>query len=188
MFIIMLDRGDSMIFIAGIHGVGKSYFIDKVKQRKHIDVYTASKLIEEYKRCTFLSDKKIKDIPNNQKALLEALRYKGLLGKNILLNGHFCLLDENGSVIRINKNTYFDLNISSIVLLTEDVDIVVRRRRERDGLDICIESTEKFQNEEKNYAKEIAELLGVPLYINQGEKGIEGAIDFVINSLEGEEA
>lgn len=62
-----------MIFISGVHGVGKSYFCDKVKENIDIDTYLASSLISERKQAAFSSDKLIPDIDDNQKYLLAAV-------------------------------------------------------------------------------------------------------------------
>lgn len=44
-----------MIFISGIHGVGKSYFCNKVKSLLNVDTYSSSKLIAECKKEGFPS-------------------------------------------------------------------------------------------------------------------------------------
>ena len=62
-----------MIFISGVHGVGKSYFCNLLKERLGISAYTASQLIAEAKQSGFSPDKKIADINQNQLYLLEAV-------------------------------------------------------------------------------------------------------------------
>ena len=42
-----------MIFISGVHGVGKSYFCDLVKAKLGIETFTASQLIERKKNKVF---------------------------------------------------------------------------------------------------------------------------------------
>lgn len=46
-------RGISMIFISGVHGVGKTYFSNLVKSELHINSYTASELIEKSRNLKF---------------------------------------------------------------------------------------------------------------------------------------
>lgn len=62
-----------MIFISGVHGVGKSYFCDMVKKELGINAFTASQLIEKKKNRVFDSNKRIKDIDDNQRLLIESL-------------------------------------------------------------------------------------------------------------------
>ena len=59
-----------MIFISGVHGVGKSYFCNIVKDRTGIESYSASKLITERKKQGFPASKLIPDIDENQQYLL----------------------------------------------------------------------------------------------------------------------
>ena len=42
-----------MIFISGIHGVGKSYFCEKLKEVTGIESYASSSLIEQKKKVIF---------------------------------------------------------------------------------------------------------------------------------------
>lgn len=45
-----------MIFISGVHGVGKSYFCDMVKAATGIESYSASTLITQKKHSGFAKD------------------------------------------------------------------------------------------------------------------------------------
>lgn len=168
-----------MIFISGIHGVGKSYFCDEVKKRLGLNAYSASSLISELKEEFFKSDKLIKDIDNNQGYLLEALKRLDKSEKRYLLDGHLCLLNGRGYVQRINIQTFFDLNPRGIVLLTENPGVIAERRQTRDGIIHDKDQINSFQNEEIAYAKEVSALLGIPLYISKGANDIENAILFI---------
>ena len=82
-----------VIFVSGIHGVGKDYFTRKIEEELGIKSYSASELISEYGNVNFNSDKKTKNIGSNQDYLLQAIRSEKL-PKEYILNGHFCLLNE----------------------------------------------------------------------------------------------
>lgn len=82
-----------MIFISGVHGVGKSYFCDMVKQAIDINAYSASTLISKKKKSGFSSDKLIPDIDDNQQYLLQAVNELRAAEGNFILDGHFCLLN-----------------------------------------------------------------------------------------------
>jgi len=63
-----------IIFVAGIHGVGKTYLCQSLKESIGIDHFSASQLISEFKREKFSStDKSVKNINNNQELLLKAI-------------------------------------------------------------------------------------------------------------------
>ncbi len=95
-----------MIFISGIHGVGKSYFCDKVKAELGIDTFSASKLISERKHAGFSSNKLIPDIDENQQYLLLAVSELNAVNTDYLLDGHLCLLNAEGKVTRIPSETF----------------------------------------------------------------------------------
>lgn len=55
-----------MIFVSGVHGVGKSYFCNLVKESTGIETYSASTLIAAKKQSEFSKHKLIPDIDDNQ--------------------------------------------------------------------------------------------------------------------------
>lgn len=60
-----------MIFISGVHGVGKTYFCDQVQKELNISAYPASRLIAEKKKVGFDSSKLVSDIDENLQYLLK---------------------------------------------------------------------------------------------------------------------
>lgn len=168
-----------MIFVSGVHGVGKSYFCNLVKESTGIETYSASTLITAKKQSEFSKDKLIPDIDDNQQFLLMAVNELKTFGKNFILDGHFCLLNASGEVQRISHDTFTMLKPDAIVLLTEKPEIIVSRRRERDRIDITAESVEQFQEEERRYAGEVAKNIGAKLFISNGAEDLMQAIDFI---------
>ena len=83
-----------MVFVSGVHGVGKSYFCGILKERLNISSYTASSLISGRKKARFSTDKRVADIDVNQLYLLEAVKELKDRNEEFLLDGHFCLLDS----------------------------------------------------------------------------------------------
>ena len=169
----------NMIFISGVHGVGKSYFCDIVKRNISINTYSASTLITEKKKSGFSSDKLIPDIDDNQQYLLDAVQELRQSEGNFILDGHFCLLNGEGVVTRIPSNTFTSLRPEALILLTEDPNIISNRRKERDGRDVSVQGIEEFQNEEKAYALEVAQDIGAKIFISKGVDDLENAISFI---------
>lgn len=168
-----------MIFISGVHGVGKSFFCDKVNAELGIDTHSASKLISEQKNAGFSSDKLIPDIDDNQRYLLAAVQELNAADRQYLLDGHFCLLNADGQVTRISPETFTALRPDAIVLLTEKPNVIAERRKQRDGIDHDTNDIRRFQDEEISYAKEVAEALGVPIKISEGADDLNNTLDFV---------
>lgn len=168
-----------MIFISGVHGVGKSYFCDMVKKAININAYSASTLISNKKKAGFSSDKLIPDIDDNQQYLLQAVDELRTSEGNFILDGHFCLLNAEGQVQRIGLDTFTTLKPEAILLLTEDPKVIAERRRSRDNCEVSAESIKEFQDSEESYAKEVADAISAKLFISRGSSDLEKAIEFI---------
>lgn len=77
-----------MIFLAGIHGVGKGVLSKEIEEKTGIKSYSASELMQEQGNMSFNVNKRANNISKNQDYLVEAIRNKNLSGRYIL-NGHF---------------------------------------------------------------------------------------------------
>ena len=168
-----------MIFISGVHGVGKSYFCNLVKEATGIECYSASSLIKDRKKHGFPADKRVADIDENQLYLLAAVDDLRASVGEFLLDGHFCLLNTEGEITRIPLGTFTTLKPEAIVLLTEDPDIIAKRRQNRDNVEHKASDIKAFQDEEIKYAKEVAEILHVPLKISTGSNDVNNTIEFI---------
>jgi adenylate kinase len=155
-----------LIFLAGIHGVGKSYLGTPVAKNLGMDYFTASQLIREEKgRATWGVDKHVAEIDDNQLALIRAVARKRSEAQSILLDGHFVLRGQLGELIRLEKNVFAELKFSAVILLTENPQTVARRIEERDGVTTDHASITNLANEEYSHAHDVCGTLGVPLKI-----------------------
>jgi adenylate kinase len=168
-----------MIFLSGVHGVGKSYFCQRVNVELGIVTHSASKLIANRKNVNFANDKLIPDIDNNQQYLLAAVNDLNFSSTKYILDGHFCLLNSDGNVSRIPTETFIALHPEAIILLTETPEIIAERRGQRDGIIPDVSAIQHFQDEEMYYANEIAEVLGVPITISSGSNDFEKTLCFL---------
>lgn len=168
-----------MILVSGIHGVGKSFFCDCVKEQLNINYYSASQLITAKRNKGFSEDKHVPDIDNNQPLLIESIEELRQNEGEFILDGHFCLLDADGRITRIPSETYTSLKPDRIVLLTERPEIIAERREKRDGVQQDINDIKAFQDAERVYAKEISDQLEIPLIISSGLDDIQRIIKWV---------
>lgn len=63
-----------IVFIGGIHGVGKSYLTEKISCHLGIRSYSASKLIAMSKEQDFTANKFIESIDTNQDQLIQSIQ------------------------------------------------------------------------------------------------------------------
>lgn len=150
-----------MIFVGGIHGVGKTYFCNIIKEILEIKNYSASQLVAGRREKSFSADKFVSDIDDNQALLLNAINDLRQTDEEFILDGHFCLLNEKGVITRISMGTYTLLKPDAMILLLESPEVIAQRRLQRDGIrqDECI--INDFQCAEIAYATEIARLVVV---------------------------
>lgn len=171
----------NIIFFSGIHGVGKTYLAEILQIKLGIPRYLASELISSKRKVDYRIDKKVDDIALNQNLLFEALKERNLFKDLIILEGHFCLINKNGEVERIQKEIFKELNIKVIVLIYEEPIEIIQRVNKRGSGEYDLNFIEKFQNEEIYYAREIADYINVPLYI---EKSSEFDLNIIQNLIE----
>ena len=168
-----------MILVSGIHGVGKSFFCDCIKEQLNLSYYSASQLITTKRNKVFSVDKHVPDIDDNQPLLIESIEELRQNVGEFILDGHFCLLDADGKITRIPPETYTSLKPDRIILLTERPEIIAERREIRDGIKQDMNDIKAFQDAEKAYAKEISDQLGIPLIISSGSDDIQRIIEWV---------
>jgi len=170
-----------MIFIGGVHGVGKTTFCLNVKEKLGLNFYSASGLISKYKKHEFPKNKFVSDIDGNQYKLISIKKILDEKENQYLLDGHFCLFDSNGNLQRINSLFFKELAPDAIVLLTEEPSIIAERRKQRDAIECNEEDIQICQIAEMEYGKNIADLLSIPIFILQGSLNINNAIIFIEN-------
>ena len=124
-----------IILLSGAHGVGKGFFLNKIRDDiQQYEVYSASKLIERYQLPTDSGYKKVSNVNNNQDVLITALKEAKLQSaKDVILDGHLCLFNADGEVERIPENFFINAQIKGIVLLQDDSNIICDRINQRDA-------------------------------------------------------
>jgi len=156
----------SVIFLTGVHGVGKGYLGAPVAKSLGMDHFTASQLIREEKgRATWGADKRVAEVDDNQAALIRAVHHHRELGHDILLDGHFVLRGMSGELVRLERDVFANLQLSGVILLTEDAQIIAGRLVDRDGIAITPESISDHAAEVYAHVNDVCSKLNVPLVV-----------------------
>ncbi|MGS0943694.1 ATP-binding protein (plasmid) [Pseudomonas luteola] len=122
------------VFIAGIHGVGKTFLCDSYANKFGVIHHSSSSLIKMEKRSSnWGGDKRTYNIDENQLALSIAVKRILSSGARLLLDGHFVLKDENNNLINIPLEFFSEISISGVVLIEADEDVIKARLRVRDN-------------------------------------------------------
>lgn len=160
-----------MIFVAGIHGVGKTTFSEGLAKELHINHYVASQIIAARDKERVYPAKLVDAIDDNQAILIEECSAISQKEHEFILDGHMCLLDSNGIITRISEEVFDRLNISKLIVLECPAVIIQERMKNRDSIYWPIEKINTFMAEERVYGKYIANKLGIPFELHiEGEK------------------
>lgn len=154
------------ILVAGIHGVGKTYLASQSAESSGLLYTSASTLIrEERLKVTWDRDKNVKEIDKNQVALASAVARHNEMGNRLLLDGHFVLFNENGSITLIEAAVFEDLRLGGVILVESDSQTIREHLEKRDERRWSVERVELLKNAEKDHAKEVCKALNLKLVV-----------------------
>lgn len=165
-----------MIFVGGIHGVGKTYFCDIIKKKTGINSYTISDLIHD--NVNLNPNKEVENIIENQRILLE--KVKEIKDEEYILDGHFCLINKGGEFLKIPSDVFIELKPTRIIVLRDESCRIIRRRQTRDGVILSGRVVEQFQKMEIEHAKMVAEMMNIPIFIYKNGHDYKEVLNFVL--------
>lgn len=171
-----------MVFIGGVHAVGKGTLCNCLWRELGIQTYSSSKLIESARNLTFSSDKNTNVVSANQAALISMVQEKKALGQPFLLDGHFCLKGTNG-VKAIPENVFLEIAPDAVIVLVAKAEIIQQRRKERDGVNERLEEITNFQKLELSEAKLIATKLRIPFLQANALEDYDNIKKFICNVI-----
>lgn len=158
----------SLIFVGGIHGVGKTTLCLKAFAPFGYHCMTASSLISAYGR-RIDKNKQVNNIYDNQTALIEQLALEKKKHCRFLLDGHFTLINSQGHIEPVDRSVFKRINPTQLILIKGDSKETARRLAIRDGKDWNPAFVEEFQKEEEKYAKLISKELNKDLFVIDNE-------------------
>lgn len=166
-----------IILLTGIHGVGKGYISNLIKDKIKLPIYEASKLIKQTGNDSDYN-KKVKNINENQELLY--LGINNFINEDVfVLDGHTCLININGDIEKINLDVLKSFNIIGIINIYDDVGLIKRRLYDRDKCNYEYEILDYFQKSEHENSKELAKELNVPFLKFRNGENIKSMINFL---------
>ncbi len=154
-----------LIFVGGIHGVGKSTICRNVCVDNTFTHLTASELIKSESHNKSLlnnpSSKKVSALKDNQKCLTLALEKKTSQGGSFLLDGHFVLFDTDGKIQKIPLATFKKIMPEELVVITGDPKIIQDRLYGRDKQKYELRALREMQKKEVAHAIRIGAKLNI---------------------------
>lgn len=155
-----------VLFVAGIHGVGKTTACESISRKLEVAHFTASQVImKERTKAIEETTKLVTDLKGNQTLLLRGIS-KLANQKHLILDGHFTMRRKSDTCLElIEVGVFQGMNLVGIIIYIDDVEKIARRMLERDGCVCEITQLQEHQNTELAHAKFVASALQIPLTI-----------------------
>lgn len=154
-----------IIFIGGIHGVGKGTVSKAICSQADTIHLSASDLIKWNEVSADEKNKKVENILGTQERLINELNFAVQEGKTYLLDGHFCLLNKNNEPEKVPFETFKKIAPIIIAVVVDDIAKIVNRLNSRDGKNYDFITLNNMQHMEVDYANELSVQLNTPFII-----------------------
>ena len=152
---------NDLIFIGGIHGVGKGTICDKICEQTDFIHIIASEILR-WDEISKPDNKKVENIQSTQDRLIAGLDKALKKNESYLLDGHFCLFNSEGQFEKVPMETFEKIAPKLIVLVTIKIDLIKERLEKRDNKRYDFDLLKNMQTSEKEYAQQISSKLNVP--------------------------
>jgi adenylate kinase len=154
-----------VVFLGGIHGVGKSTLADQCKELR-VEHLRASDLIRKASSdARFDAAKRVKDVEGNQGILVRAFEQATADGGRFLLDGHFTLFNAVGSIERVPLQTFEALAPQAVGVVIDDAEEISSRLSKRDGRCPDTKVLAQMLDEELSHATIVSKSLDIQLAV-----------------------
>lgn len=109
---------NNIIFIGGVHGVGKGTICQKIKEKLDFTHLSASEVLKWDDFKNEKGDKRVENVSTTQQRLIENLKNIVNPQKKYLLDGHFCLLKKDNSIERVPLKVFQQINPLAVIIVT----------------------------------------------------------------------
>ncbi|MES2366205.1 MAG: ATP-binding protein [Pseudomonadota bacterium] len=156
-----------VIFVAGVHAVGKTTACAYAADVLRIPHYAASSLIKAEKASAIpVHGKAVADVDGNQVLLIRGVhkaceRHDG----RIILDGHFTLSKPRGEIEAIALDVFRALELDGVVIFQDEPAVIAERLNLRDGGGGNPGAIALHQEAELAHAHSISVELSVPIKI-----------------------
>ena len=157
-----VNKKNFAVFVGGVHGVGKTTFLNKTLRQLGFTCFSASELIKRHK-LSVSKDKTVANIAGNQGVLISESSQEAARHRLYALDGHFTLLSSEKVVCPIPIEVFSALNLDCMILLLSSYKEIQSRMLSRDGTKWTKSLITSFVREEERQAEKVAAGLGIPL-------------------------
>jgi adenylate kinase len=169
-----------MIFLGGVHGVGKTSMCDQISEKFGLKVISASAIIRaERAHPSPDSRTAVSNVGGNQGLLIRGVQRLVMdTPGNYLLDGHFALRTLAGKIEEIDASVFHSMGVNGLVCLVDDPDAIARRLVARDSAYHDVSAIAQLQAAELGSAESASRSLGLGLRVVQAfdERAFEACL------------
>jgi adenylate kinase len=151
-----------VVFCGGVHGVGKTRFCQELATLLNAHHVSAGSLFTD--AAPTGGAKARFDVEQNQWRIVEELEKTKEIGP-IVLDGHFCLINEDAEIYRVPASIFARLAPYALLLLVADAHTIASRLLRRDRTELEVSLIDRLQMAETANAKTVSDTLDTPLRI-----------------------
>ncbi|MGV3629786.1 MAG: ATP-binding protein [Bacteroidota bacterium] len=167
-----------IIFIGGIHGVGKGTICKEISKITKLKHFSSSSILNWKEFSPDASNKRVMSIEQTQERLLKNLFHIKQNNINFILDGHFCLFNNFTSIKQIEVNVFKNINPSIIIVVVDELEKIQQRLLLRDNKIYDLEQLKKMQDIELEHSIQVANQLDIPHFKIQNKK-TEDILDLI---------
>ena len=154
------------IFVAGVHGAGKTFAAKPACEKLGLIHATASQLIrEERGQASWDAAKVVSEVAQNQLALVSAARRVRESGAKLVLDGHFVLRRAVGDHERLPTEVFRALGCTAVLLIRCPAPVLLERLQAREDKSWNETELAIFSEAEEKHGIHVARVLNIPMVI-----------------------
>lgn len=158
-----------LIFLGGVHGVGKTSMCTNVSKKFGLKVISASAIIRSEREYPSSDSRTaVSNVGGNQGLLVRGMqRLVNDAPGRYLLDGHFALRTLSGTIEEIDTDVFKAIAVSGLICLFDDPAAIAQRLAARDGVVHDVIAISELQSAELRSAKSVSLILGLELKVVQ---------------------
>ena len=172
----------TIFFVGGIYGAGKSSLCRQLSAPLRAEHVMASELIQYAPDPDDATRKSVANVAETQERLLLALEQRKRRTTNMLLDGHFCVLDPTSQIVRISLDVFRAINPAALLLVEAEPDEVKERLEHREARPYDLDLIKRLAAEERSHAEYVSSALLIPLKLWWTKLGVDEALRFLMES------
>ena len=158
-----------MIFLGGVHGVGKSSMCAEAAQVIGLTVFGASAIIRAERQVPSIDSRTaVSNVAGNQELLIQGVRKRVPKSSgHFVLDGHFALRTLDSAIERIDPAVFLTLGIDHFICIQDHPRAIAARLLERDGAMHAVDEIAALQSAELDHAAYVSRELKIRLDVLQ---------------------